>query len=162
MEIGSFAINEENLQTRLNYSRVAKTAVEMALFGFTGILAQDVERSSLANVLPIIRGHLFDTFGGAFQSSYYKVFYRKPSIVRAVASGLVINSFQEVAQGLNILSGTFDPLDFAAFGLGGTLFWAFDRTAKAIYDSGMTMPLYSMLGIQDRRISLWGKILDDF
>lgn len=43
--------------------------------------------------------------------------------------------------------------DFGAFAIGALAFATFDLSAKALYDTEITKPIYRALNIQDRRIN---------
>jgi hypothetical protein len=151
MEYLSF--QPENWQTKLNYSEHAKGLMALTVLAPMAIASEFIEIGSAAKLLPqFLRGHLFDGFGGLTQSALNKMVFGQ-GIKSNVAAGFITNSIIEVYQKFNIIPGTFDWWDFAAYAAGALAFGLYDQSAKALYDSGVTKPIYKALGIQDRRLN---------
>lgn len=68
-------------------------------------------------------------------------FFLKHRTTFAASTLFTANVSYEVMQMYNILPGTYDPGDFVAYGLGALGWAALHRSAKYLYDSGLTDPI---------------------
>ncbi len=157
MERNQYSPPKENLITKINYSERAKAALGLAFFGAGSFIAFSIDRGVVADAINLpnmLRGRLYDSFGPICYALGSKLLLGQDEFELHTAAGTVPIAI-EVGQLLHIRHGTFDPGDFAAYGVGLVGWVAYDKAAKALYDSGITKPLYRVLGIQDRRIEPW-------
>lgn len=141
----------ENWQTRLNYSSRARGLLATVIVGVVALSLHHVDRGPQAMALPpFLRGKIWDGFGGFLFTSSFKAAHGS-STLNNMACGFSWISTYEIGQGLGLLDGTFSWGDFGAYAVGTLIFGAYDRIARDLYDSGITIPLYTSLGIQDRR-----------
>lgn len=145
----------ENWLTRLNYSPRARGLLATAVVGLVALPIYSLDHGAQAMTLPtFLRGRLWDGFGGFLHASFNKTITGWNTPVN-MTYGLFNPSTIEIAQGLGLWEGTFDWGDFGAYAVGALAFGAYDAAAKALYDSGATIPVYKALGIQDRRVADW-------
>lgn len=144
---------KENWQTRLNYSPRAKGVLSLAAF-YAGSLAARSFNEGIASIRtpPYMVGRVRDIFAGAVQASAAKAILNSENTLALSACGFIANASSELYQGIGWEQGTFDPGDFVAFGVGAIAWGLFDKSAKLLYDSGATKPIYNVLNIRDRRI----------
>ena len=74
----------------------------------------------------------------------------------ATLAAFVGNCVFETGQGLlqhfGAIESGFDWIDFPAYAIGSISYLGLDLSAKILYYSGLTKPIYQVLGIQDRRV----------
>ncbi|OGK09578.1 hypothetical protein A2767_03130 [Candidatus Roizmanbacteria bacterium RIFCSPHIGHO2_01_FULL_35_10] len=142
---------QENLITRINYSVRAKGLFGIAIFSVPALLLRSLERGPNRNSLPIfMQGHLFDSFATPVFAFGGKVFV-DDNLIANLSSGLAINVAFEFAQKYHLAEGVYDLNDIGAYTIGALGFAAFEGTAKLIHDSGLSLPIYRLLGIQHRK-----------
>lgn len=144
----------ENQVTRINYNPSLKMIFPMIV----GMVISNIETESLAQQL--FGKRLYSSLGiGAgwvnFEtevpgSSADIILIRKHPLA-TLARGLFFSSLIQIPL---ILEGSFDPEFYPLFAVGAAGGWAVDKTAKALYNSGFTEPIYRLLRIQDRRLKL--------
>jgi len=123
-----------------------------------------VEKNSPTIFPPLFRGHLLDTLAPLVFAGWqrFSVGTFEPEYETKEAFGILVFSeitqltFPGVWRALSNLIGKepsfrFDPLDFVAFWIGKRLNILYERSAKWLYDSGVTIPIYQVLGIEDSR-----------
>ena len=146
---------DNNLITRINYDPRAKGAFGIIIFGILANALHVIDRGTYGQPLPpFMRGRLFDVMATPFYASVDQIINRD-NFRENLANGIIVPSMFETLQGLARLlgskMGTFDPGDYIAFLIGG-LFWvSFEGTAKGIHDSGLSLPLYRILGIKHQK-----------
>ena len=148
---------QENWITRLNYDPVAKLLLFNTVLMSMAFLAHAVETDPSTPRTNILPGHITDFLDSSALTCLIGSLAREvkedDSITALpIAIGTLLPSINEYLQKAGVVNGFYDPKDYLAF-LAGSVFWAlFDKSAKALYDSGATKPIYKMLGIQDRRL----------
>lgn len=154
-------LERENLITKINYSARAREIVALGITTPFALAALVLDRSKLPNIsIGVFEGHALDFFGGL----------SAPILFRAVAGDIIKNRIYNAITGCVTVSGsefsqliggqgidplekaTFDPKDFIAYGVGVLAWYLVDYSAKKLYDSGLTRPLYRVLHIRDRRV----------
>jgi hypothetical protein len=142
---------QENLITKINYSGRIKGVVGMAIFGVPALVLRSLERGPSRQSLPVfMRGRLFDVMAAPCSASFNKLLFGDDFFMN-FAAAIITPALFEISQGVE--DGTFDPDDIVAYTVGALGWAAFEGTAKAIHDSGVTLPIYKMLGIQHRKFS---------
>ena len=146
----------ENLATRINDSPVGKFCLPMGLGIVTGNF---IDTTSV--VQQIFNRHFYGILGGgagwAIAESEIKFgdfegvpFPFKRGVGALLARGLGLSV---VLQTIDLISkGRLDLEMQAPLLVGAVAGKAIHEGAKALYDSGLTMPIYRKLGIQDRRL----------
>lgn len=143
--------NHENLITKINYSGRVKGAFGMAIFGVPALALRSLERGPTGQALPIfMRGRLFDVMAAPWHASLNKVLVGD-NFAMNFGAAIVAPTLIEISQGVGLTDGTFDAGDIAAYTVGALGWAAFEGTAKAMHDSGLTLPIYRVLGIQHRK-----------
>lgn len=143
--------NQENLITKINYSGRVKGAFGMVIFGVPAVALRSLERGPSGQSLPIfMRGHLFGVMAAPWHASLNKVLVGDSFAIN-LGAAIVGPTLTEIAEGVGLTDGTFDVGDIAAYVVGAIGWAAFEGTAKAIHDSGLSLPVYRALGIQHRK-----------
>jgi hypothetical protein len=143
--------NQENLITKINYSGRVKGAFGMVIFGVPAMALRSLERGPSGQSLPIfMRGHLFAVMAAPWHASLNKALIGDNFAINFGAA-IVGPTLTEIAQGVGLTDGTFDAGDIAAYVVGAVGWAAFEGTAKAIHDSGLSLPVYRAFGIQHRK-----------
>jgi len=143
--------NQENLITKVNYSGRVKGVFGMAIFGVPAMALKSLERGPSGQSLPIfMRGHLFDVMAAPFSASLNKVLVGD-NFAMNFGAAIWAPTLIEIAQGVGLTDGIFDIGDIVAYVVGAVGWAAFEGTAKAIHDSGLSLPVYRVLGIQHRK-----------
>lgn len=146
---------EENFITKLNYSEKAKGLLAMSMFGILAVAAKFFEYGPTKAVLPPwMVGRMFDAFTVPVFVPAFKAYLgeNEPPLTYEVISALFYGFSRELLQKTSIpFRGTYDPGDFVAMSIGVPIWLAYDGSAKILYKSGITKPIYKALGIQDRR-----------
>lgn len=142
---------QENRATRINYSARAKGFMALSVFFPIAVSLAFFEKSQTGQrILPdFAKGRLYDTMAVPVIASFDK-FRGDDKFENNLATGLMVPTMMEMGQWLG-LYGTFDWGDFAAYGLGAAAWVVFDRTAKAVHDSGLTLPIYRALKIKHKK-----------
>ena len=142
---------QQNLITKINYSSIVKGAFGMAIFGVPAIALRSLERGPSRQSLPIfMRGHLFDVMAAPVHASLNKVLVGD-SFAMNFGAAIVGPTLTEIDERVGLVEGTYDTGDIAAYVVGAVGWAAFEGTAKAIHDSGLSLPVYRVLGIQHRK-----------
>lgn len=137
--------------TYINYNPAMKAVFGAVIFGAAGLALQSIEQGVTGQSLPrFMRGRLADVMGAPFAGVWSKGLIGD-NFKLNLAAAMAIPSAVEIAQAFSRLPGTFDWGDFGAYAV-GTAFWAvFEGSAKALHDSGITVPIYRALGIKHRK-----------
>lgn len=161
-----------NLITRLNYSETAKGLLALGIITPIALTVNFYDKGVVPSRFPTwMMYHMFDFFASPVNGASLRtvtsiaglmtgnnadyvqfggnknlrISYPVFESIWATVPNFVTEAFQYGKQG-------FDPVgDGIAYTLGGFAWYAFDRSARKLYESGLTIPLYKALGIQDQR-----------
>lgn len=124
----------------------------MLIFGIPALALQTFEKTpSVRKSLPVfMRGKLFDVMAAPWHASASKIFFGDDFVMN-LSSAIISPSLTEFSQKFGLTDGTFDPGDFVAYAVGAAGWAVFENVAKAIHDSGFSLPIYRTLGIQHRK-----------
>jgi hypothetical protein len=143
--------------TNLNFSPRAIGAFKVLTFGILGTTLQLIERNN--GMDNFLSGHMLDFCSTLFFSGAYNAISGKRDSGQERFYGLgvplAIETFLQ--GGSKIISslssgaikpwGTFDIMDYPAYLVGYGLNEVFEGAARGLYRSGVTKPIYSILGI---------------
>lgn len=137
---------KENLITRINYSERGKGLLGLATTVPFLVLSYDLSKQ-IGNRIPA------DIAWGVMLPSCMKTLAGSNLDRTGLAKmGFAVNLFRDIFR-FSLFGDKNITLATVPAQVAGTLLWmGFDRSAKALYDSGKTMSLYRLLHIQDRRL----------
>lgn len=145
----------ENLITRINYIEISKTSLPLSM-GIGAFILGIPTPAMVAFGAAFAIGesqYLSEQKGGRNRHRLTRIFFDR-SLGGSLTRGLIASTVFSLAYYHNRQSGpVLDPKIYAAVAAGGLIGLALDRTARALYDSELTMPIYRFLGIQDRRLT---------
>lgn len=145
----------ENRITKINYDPLAKSILPMVVGVVTGNFID-----SASAVQQVFNGRFYNVLGvgaswaiaeseiklGDFQHTPFPF---KRGVRALLTRGLGLSVIMQVTMLLDSKPDLGIYIPFIVGAVGGQ---AIHLGAKALYDSGLTAPIYSMLGIQDRRL----------
>lgn len=129
-----------NRITRINYSPVPKFVLPMVMGAVTG----NVLESPVYNTLGAAAGWLIAESELKLGSYRVEPFPFRGRVEDFLTRGFVLSTFVAIMQ--------LDPRAYIPFIAGAVSGQAIHLGAKALYDSGLTKPIYKVLRIQDRRL----------
>lgn len=145
----------ENLITRINYNDISKVSLpfSMGIGAFIlGIPTPDMVAFGVAFALGESQ-FLSEQKGERNRHSLLKIVLDR-SLSGSLTRGLIASTIFDLAYyHQRQLGPILDPKIYVAVAAGGLIGLALDRTAKALYDSELTMAIYRFLGIHDRRLT---------
>lgn len=140
----------ENLITRINYSGKAKGILGVtAIIGASALAWHPLEQAIAGQFLPtFVPKLLFNLTVGPCSASLSKILHGddfRGNIRGAIFVSTVFGISESMA------GGTSEIGDVTALAIGTVGWAAFEKTAKKLHDSGLTLPIYRALGIQHRK-----------
>lgn len=138
----------ENLITRINYDPRLKYGVAALVFASVGLALRSVDgKNSSAHLF------LIPTF-----AAFRKAIVNDNDPIRDIAFGSAGSVTLEMLQAIYPILGQAQIEDLGVDAAGIAVWFLFEGAAKKLHESGITDPIYSVLGITKRGSELDSKL----